>query len=209
MNSILLIGYSGHAYVICDIFESIGRKVVGYCENEYKDYDPFELTYHGRELSKEGLAALKANDYFIAIGSGKIREIIQSKLTEKGVKAPTNALHTSAVIAASVQLGKGVMVAARATINPLAIIGDNVICNTGCVIEHENRIGDYSHVGPGAVLCGNVWIGRQSFIGANAVVKQGIKIGNNVTIGAGAVIIKDVPDNTVVVGNPQRVIRTV
>jgi acetyltransferase-like isoleucine patch superfamily enzyme len=49
-----------------------------------------------------------------------------------------------------------------------------------------------------------VQVGNLSFIGANAVVKQGVKIGVNVTIGAGAVILKDVPDNTVVVGSPER-----
>jgi hypothetical protein len=37
--------------------------------------------------------------------------------------------------------------------------------------------------------------------------QQGITIGNNVTIGAGTVVIKDIPDNATVVGNPQRILR--
>jgi len=44
-------------------------------------------------------------------------------------------------------------------------------------------------------------------IGANVCIIGGITIRNNVTIGAGSVVIKDVPDNAVVVGNPARVIR--
>ena len=67
-------------------------------------------------------------------------------------------------------------------------------------------IGDFSHIAPGAVLCGNVKVGRKSFIGAGAVIRQGIIIGDNVMVGAGAVVIRDVPDNTTVVGNPQRVL---
>jgi acetyltransferase-like isoleucine patch superfamily enzyme len=51
-------------------------------------------------------------------------------------------------------------------------------------------------------LCGNVKVGNTSFVGANAVIRQGVTIGNNVMIGAGAVVLKDVPDNTTVMGVP-------
>jgi len=50
-------------------------------------------------------------------------------------------------------------------------------------------------------------IGDNVEVGANVVIIGPINIGNNVTIGAGAVVVKDVPDNTVVVGNPARVIK--
>jgi len=50
-------------------------------------------------------------------------------------------------------------------------------------------------------------IGRYSWIGAGAIVIQGIKIGENVTIGAGSVVINDIPDNTIVVGNPAKIIK--
>ena len=42
---------------------------------------------------------------------------------------------------------------------------------------------------------------------ANAVVAGGITVGNNVTIGAGSVVLRDVPDNCCVVGNPARIIK--
>lgn len=46
------------------------------------------------------------------------------------------------------------------------------------------------------------------FIGCNSTILPNIKIGPNVVIGAGSVITKDVPPNTVVAGNPARVIGT-
>ena len=51
-------------------------------------------------------------------------------------------------------------------------------------------------------------IGDNVSIGANVTIIGDIKIGNNVIIGAGSVVVKDVPDNCVVAGNPARVIRT-
>lgn len=50
-------------------------------------------------------------------------------------------------------------------------------------------------------------IGDNVSLGANVVIIGGVHIGNNVTIGAGSVVVKDVPDNAVVVGNPGRVIK--
>jgi sugar O-acyltransferase (sialic acid O-acetyltransferase NeuD family) len=103
-------------------------------------------------------------------------------------------------------MGEGVMIAANATINPLAYLGRGVICNTSSSIDHECIIGDFCHIAPNAVLCGNVKIGKGTFVGANSVIRQGITIGNNVTIGAGTVVIRDIPDNATVVGNPQRIL---
>jgi len=50
---------------------------------------------------------------------------------------------------------------------------------------------------------------RFAAIGAGCTINPGITIGENALIGAGSVVTRDVPDNTVVVGNPARVIRKV
>ena len=46
------------------------------------------------------------------------------------------------------------------------------------------------------------------FIGCNSIILGGIKIGSNVVVAAGSVVTKDVPDNSVVAGNPAKVIKT-
>lgn len=50
-------------------------------------------------------------------------------------------------------------------------------------------------------------VGNNVWIGGKAVICPGVVIGDNAVIGAGSVVVKDVPDNTVVAGNPARVIR--
>jgi acetyltransferase-like isoleucine patch superfamily enzyme len=85
-----------------------------------------------------------------------------------------------------------------------AKIGEYSIINTGSSIDHECILGRGVHIAPNAVLCGCVEIGDNTFVGANATVLPRLKIGKNVVIGAGAVVTKNVPDNTIVVGNPAR-----
>lgn len=201
---VILIGYSGHAFVVCSIITASGKTVAAYCDNEEKKYNPFNLVYLGRENEKTALEAISSNEFFVAIGDNNIRRKVQVSFAQQKFLA-INAIHPSAVMdPAAVVAPSGVMVAANATINPLAMIGTGAICNTGCIIEHECLVGDYAHIGPGAVLCGNVKVGANSFVGAGSVVRQGIVIGSNVMIGAGSVVVKNVADNATVMGCPAR-----
>ena len=51
-------------------------------------------------------------------------------------------------------------------------------------------------------------IGDDCWLGGGVIVCPGVRIGNRVIIGAGAVVTRDIPDDSVAVGNPARVIRT-
>jgi sugar O-acyltransferase (sialic acid O-acetyltransferase NeuD family) len=200
----ILIGYSGHAFVAYGILHTAGKKITGYCDVEEKEYNPFSLTYFGRETSETGLQALSQDGFFIAIGDNATRNKVYEMLKKKDLY-PANAIHPAAIIDPSAAVAQsGVMIAANVTINPLAKIGTGVICNTGCIVEHECEVEDFVHIGPGAVLCGNVKIGNRTFVGANAVIRQGINIGKYVMIGAGAVVVKDVADNMTIVGVPAK-----
>ena len=200
----ILIGYSGHSYVVHGIFDALGKEVTGYFDNQEKNTNPYNLKYLGKETSEDAFTLLKNDEFFIAIGDNSIRQKIYDNFASRGCK-PVNAIHPSAAIDPTTVLAKhGIMISSNVSINALSKIGNAVICNTGCIIEHECEVEDFVHIGPGTVLCGNVTVGRCTFVGANSVVRQGVHIGKNCVIGAGAVVIKDVPDNTIVAGNPSR-----
>lgn len=53
----------------------------------------------------------------------------------------------------------------------------------------------------------DTYIGKSCVIGVGATIMGGVKIGNQCIVGSGAVVTKDVPDNTIVAGNPARVVK--
>ncbi|HPH84337.1 MAG TPA: acetyltransferase [Ferruginibacter sp.] len=202
----IVIGYSGHAFVAIGILSASGKKLTGYCDTAEKAFNPFRLPFLGSETTAENKELIGRTDFFISIGDNSIRKKVYDQFA--GIQRyPVNAIHPAAVIDSSVVMGMyGIMVGAGVCINPLAEVRDGAICNTGCIIEHECVVGRFAHIGPGAVLCGNVTVGDGSYVGAGAVVRQGVKIGSQAMIGAGAVVLKDVADGETVVGNPSRIL---
>jgi len=204
-DSIILFGYSDHGLVVADLILLGGRSIVGYCEPEEKQFNPYQLKYLGYEEDEEVIEQIKEEHYFVSIGDNHIRRRLTMHLIKMMSNPPENVIHPNAYISSTVTVAEqGVLVGSYCTINACSVIGNGVICNTNAIIEHECIIDDFVHIAPSATLCGKVKVGENTFIGANAVVRQGIRIGKNVVVGAGAVVVKDIPDGSIVVGNPSR-----
>ncbi len=203
MKEGIIIGYSGHAYVVIEILLANNYSIKSYCETKEKEFNPYGLSYLGNENETEVREYFIDKFVFIGIGDNTLREKIFRKLSNERTTMP-EVRHPSAVISRSAQLGAATLVMPGVIINPFTTIGSCVICNTSSVIEHEVKIGDFSHIAPGAVIAGGVEIGKNCFIGANSIIKQGLKIGNNVIIGAGSVVLNDIPGSSMVFGNPAK-----
>lgn len=101
-------------------------------------------------------------------------------------------------INSNVKIGYGLYLGHRGTIivNENTILGDNINIQAGATIGQENR----------GKRKGAPKIGNSVWIGGNAVIVGKINIGNNVLIAPNAFVNFDVPDNSIVVGNPARII---
>lgn len=118
-------------------------------------------------------------------------------------------VHPQSSISSLAQLGRGCVALAGVAVGARATIGDHAILLQGAIVSHDCRLGDYSCVASGACLAGAVDLAASSYIGANASVRGGVRIGSRSLVGMGSVVLQDVPENTVVAGNPARVLRRV
>ena len=87
-------------------------------------------------------------------------------------------------------------------------VGDNSSIHMGSLIGHESKLGNSVFIAHAVSISGCCEVGDGCFVGTNATVLPRTRIGKWSVIGAGAVVTKDVPDYSVVLGNPGRIIRS-
>jgi len=125
-------------------------------------------------------------------------------------------------ICSNVIIGKNCNICDRCFIENGVSIGNSVTIKTGVSIWDGVNINDNVFIGPGVQFCNDLYprskcyispmrtlLEKNCSIGSGAIILPGIVIGKNAIVGAGSVVTKDVPANTIVIGNPARIIRTI
>lgn len=88
-------------------------------------------------------------------------------------------------------------------------LGDNVHVTADCrFVTHDGAVLIFRSIEPNLELTRPIIVGNDVYIGARSTILGGVRIGNKVIIGTGAVVTRDIPDNSVAVGVPARVIKT-
>ncbi|MAO50396.1 MAG: hexapeptide transferase [Pusillimonas sp.] len=154
----------------------------------------------------------QAADYFktkdvqftLGLGHPKLREMMATKFADLGgrlVSVVSNKAHIGSfetVVAEGCQIMQGVIITNNVH------LGKGVLVNLNSTISHDSVIGDFTEIACNVTIPGRCKIGNRVFIGSNATINPDITIGDNVIIGAGAVVLKNIPANSTVAGNPAK-----
>lgn len=204
---LFIFGAGGHTKQVIDIFNSRQLKISGIFDDFKR---PNEIYYHKyRILDKINHARkyLRKNDLlFCGIGDNRIRERICDQFKDFTF---TNCISPRAIISSTAKIGQGNYIGNFTNIMPDSIVGSQNIINDNSIVGHDASIGNYNLIAA-YVCCGaHSKMGNRNLLGINVSINPSkIQIGNDNVIGSGTVILKDVKDNTVLVGIPGKIIKT-
>jgi sugar O-acyltransferase (sialic acid O-acetyltransferase NeuD family) len=144
----------------------------------------------------------ETHDFFVAMGYSKLNELRKAKyLAAKAIGYRLASYVSSrASILNHGMIGDNCFVLEDNTIQPFALIGNNVTLWSGNHIGHHSTICDHCFIASHVVVSGGVEIGESCFIGVNATLRDHIKVGDKCVIGAGALLLADAEQGGVYIG---------
>ena len=110
----------------------------------------------------------------------------------------------STFVSRTATIGVGCVFYPQCYIGLNARIGDYVFSLAGSVINHDDVVEDRTVLASAVTLAGSVHVEADCYLGQSSTVRQYVRIGRGSLVGMGAVVVKDVPPNCVMVGNPAR-----
>ena len=213
MDNIILAGSGGCMREIFWQLQEQRKKQEGFHVLGYVDCvrpeNEVGISVGGEEIAYLGdddylLEVKEAVNVAICVGS----PVLRRKLAKKYARNPNicfpNLILGNTAVCADVRMGAGCIISMDARISTNVIIGNFVFMNTGSMVCHDGRIGDFVTLSPDVKLAGGVHVASGADIGIGSKVIQGIHIGENVVTGAGSVIIRDVEADSRVAGVPVR-----
>jgi sugar O-acyltransferase (sialic acid O-acetyltransferase NeuD family) len=213
MPRLVILGTGGSAHDVLDIVEALNAdaptwEVAGFLD----DARPAGSEHLGFEVlgPLSSAPGCPRSAYFInVIGSDRSYRRRPEILASTGLEPHRFAtlVHPAASVSARARIGRGVCINFGASIGGGASIGDHVTVCPGAIVGHDAVIDDFAILAPGAIVSGSVQVGCAGYLGAGSVVRQNLRIGERSLVGMGTVVVADVEAETVVVGNPARVLK--
>lgn len=185
---------------VADLWSSI--KFIDDSLNESSRYGAEVLKFN--QLSKS--SDFTDSEFLIANGEPAVRQRILEKLIAVGADL-TNLVDVSSLVAHSVVLHKGTIIAPLCSISSDAVLHQNSCVNTMSIIGHDVNVGKNSVISSMVNLGGACIVGDNSYVGMGALIKEGVTIGSNSIVGMGSVVYNDIPDGVIALGNPARIAR--
>ena len=204
MKNLIIIGAGGYAKSVIDSLDYLNYRLVGFID----DIKPKGEEHQGFPILYNNITDIENPEefvFFIAIGHNAKRKCWYDRLTERGLSL-INVIDPTALISPHAEIGNGNFFGKLSIVNHGSKVGNNCVINTRALIEHGCIIENHVNVSTNATLNGDVNACEGCFIGSGTVINGQVSIGKWSLVGSGAVVIRNVKDNTTVVGIPAKVI---
>ena len=167
---------------------------------DFSDAETMESIKHANRLCRrlQTMTSLDA-DY-----REVIEELIPGIPASTTVNPPFHCDHGNGI-----KLGENVFINYNCTMldSGSITIGAHTLIGPNCQLVTPNHPIDYIERRKPVEKCSPITIGDDCWLGAGVIVCPGVTIGDRSVIGAGSVVVKDIPEDSVAVGNPARVIK--
>jgi len=216
MKKLIIFGGHGIGMVAASVAKDLGYyEIVGFLNDVVPvgtEIGKFKkITVVGKTEDYKDYLADKNTYFFIGYVGLQDEKNTYEKIAQLAIPEDRWAtlIHPSAIIPKDFcDIGNGVLFAPLVQLSPDTTISDNCILLANSFIGHDSFLDKFAHVATNGVVGANVHVGKAVHVGSNATIREKIKIGDYSLVGAGAVVIKDVPENSIVVGNPAKVLKT-
>ena len=212
VESIFVLGASGHAKVVIDILERQSQWRIAGLVDTYKATGTMLMGYRvlgSEDRLPELMAQYGVGGGIVAIGDNRMRRQVALRVAAIASQFRfINAVHPYARIAREVEMGEGIAIMAGVTVNAGTRIGNFCYVNTNASVDHDNVLEPFSCLQPNSATGGNVRLGSLSVLAMGAIAVPGISIGEDTVVGAGSTVLDDMPDGVVAYGTPCRIIRS-
>jgi len=203
VRDLLILGTGVHASEMVEIVDRINREkrtwnLLGFLSSDEKNV--------GRESN--GFSVLGSKE---TIGDYPDACFVPDNDFPRDFKLPKERLVSiidpTTFVSRTATIGRGCVIYPHCYVGLNAKVGDYVFSLTGTVINHDDVVEDRVVFASAATLAGSVHVESDCYMGQSCTVRQLLRIGRGCLIGMGAVIVRDVPPNSVMVGNPARRLR--
>ena len=196
MKELVIVGTGSYGELAQYYFEDSGK----YSVSAFSVTEEYLYGNTFKEKPVVGLSNIKDAyppsrcEIFVAIGYKKLnreRERLFNEVKSQGYQCPSY-ISPRATVLSSERIGENCLILEDNTIQPFAVIGNNVVMWSGNHLGHHSVVEDSVFISSHVVISGNCRISERCFLGVNSTIRDGVVVGHDSMIGAGSLILKDV-----------------